>query len=75
MAARNLERLTQLRKWVQGRASVPIFAEDDLAALDVAIECLERVAPSEATPAQLERMKTSKLNEAARQVCAGKAAE
>lgn len=70
MAARNLERLTQLRKWVQGRASVPIFAEDDLAALDVAIQCLERAAPPVDTPAQLERMKTSKLSEPARQLCA-----
>jgi hypothetical protein len=73
--ARDLQRLKQLRKWVEGRASVPIFEADDLATLDIAIACLEQPAPSVEAFSQLERMKGSKLSEPARRLCQARARE
>jgi hypothetical protein len=69
MEARNGERLQQLRKWVEGRASVPVFPHDDLAALDLAIACLEQPEPPADLEEQLEQAKTSKLAESARRAC------
>lgn len=69
MKARDAQRLQQIRKWVEGRASVPVFPPDDLAALDIAIACLEQLAPSADAVSQLEDVKTSKLADSARSVC------
>lgn len=73
--ARNVERLKQLRTWVEGRASVPIFGADDLGTLDIAIGCLEHVSPPEEALAQLNEIKASKLVHAAREVCTEKKQE
>jgi hypothetical protein len=75
MKARDVQRLHALRKWVEGRASVPVFPGDDLAALDIAIACLEHAAPPETTGEQLQRVKSSKLFDAARGACTPSAAE
>ena|ERR1041384_1077350 len=72
MAQRNPARLQMLRKWVEGRASVPVFPDEDLAALDMAIACLEHEAPSNE---QQQLAKTSKLADAARRACEPSAAE
>jgi hypothetical protein len=75
MRARNLERLKQLRTWVEGRASVPIFDADDLGTLDIAIGCLEHVAPPAQALTQLNEIRASKLVQAAREVCTEKNAD
>ncbi len=66
MNARDAQRLQQLRKWVEGRASVPILPPEDLAALDAVIGCLEQAADASD---QLERAKTSQLADPARRAC------
>lgn len=66
--ARDVERLHQLRKWVEGRASVPVFPPADLAALDLAIACLGGAPPDDADE-QLEAAKASKLADPARRAC------
>ncbi len=70
MKARNVDRLKQLRVWVRGRASVPVFSDEDLSTLDLAIACLEHVAPPASASAQLDGVKSSKLVQAARELCA-----
>lgn len=67
--AGDVERLHQLRKWVEGRASVPVFPTADLAALDVAIACLEKTTTPEEAEEQLEVAKGSKLESRARRAC------
>lgn len=69
MRAGNAQRLKQLREWVEGRASVPIFSAHDLAALDAAIACLERPTPPADVAEQLARAKGSKLADAAGRAC------
>lgn len=71
MAQRNVGRLQMLRTWVEGRASVPVFPPEDLAALDAAIACLEQTDGEE----KLAEAKGSKLAEAARRACEPSAAE
>jgi hypothetical protein len=69
MERRDLERLRMLSRWVRFRAQKVLFAPDDLAALDLAIACLERkVAPAEAL-ASLQKLKTAKLLLTTRSVC------
>lgn len=71
MVQRNPARLHMLRKWVEGRASVPVFPPEDLAALDAAIACLEHTDGAD----KLEEAQGSKLVEAARRACEPSAAE
>ncbi len=70
IAAGDPQRLRQLRKWVEGRASVPIFASEDLAALDLAIDCLERTPQAEAAVPEQSGSPKSKLSDAAQKACA-----
>jgi len=72
MVQRNPARLHMLRKWVEGRASVPVFPPEDLAAVDLALACLEQGEPSDE---QRELAKASKLGDAARGTCEPSAAE
>jgi len=69
MQRRDLERLKQLSIWVRNRAQVPILEPDDLAALELAIQCLEAVsAPSDAL-ARLDQLKSGKLKQPAQTLC------
>lgn len=72
MIQRNAARLHMLRKWVEGRASVPVFPAEDLAALDMALACLEGSTPSDE---QRELAEKSKLAADARRACEPSAAE
>ncbi|HYQ15670.1 MAG TPA: hypothetical protein VEQ58_07935 [Polyangiaceae bacterium] len=69
MGSGDLQRLKQMRLWVRNRAQVPIFEEDDLRALDLAIACLEHsVAPSAAIE-ELTEMDSGTLKKPARELC------
>lgn len=69
MANGDAPRLKQLRAWVEGRADVPVFPPEDLAALDVAIACLEKTSSPSAIAEGLEQAKGSKLAASARHAC------
>jgi hypothetical protein len=69
MSNGDAQRLKQLRTWVEGRASVPVFPPEDLAALDVAIACLEKTASPTAIAEGLEQAETSELAASARRAC------
>jgi hypothetical protein len=75
MQRRDLTRLKQLGVWVRGRAQVVILEPDDLKALDLAIECLEQVAPPSDAIARVDALGSAKLQKAAREVCAGNKAK
>jgi hypothetical protein len=69
MQRRDLERLKQLSIWVRNRAQVAILEPDDLAALDLAIQCLESVsAPTDAL-SSLDQIKSGKLKQPAQTLC------
>jgi len=75
MQRRDLQRLKQLSIWVRNRAQVAILEPDDLAALDVAIQCLEAVsAPSDAL-ASLDQVKSGRLKQPAQTLCRERAAQ
>jgi hypothetical protein len=67
---RDLPRLKQLSVWVRHRAQVVLFEPDDLAALDLAIQCLEQSAPPTEQLASLDRL-SGTLRGPARDVCQG----
>jgi hypothetical protein len=74
MKRRDLERLKQLNVWVRNRAQVAILEPDDLTALDLAIQCLEQVSPSNAALTSLDQLQSGSLKQPARSVCLGRAA-
>lgn len=71
MKRRDLQRLKQLSTWVRHRAQSSLFEPDDLAALDLAIECLEHGAAPTDQLARVEALKTGTLRTPAREVCLG----
>jgi hypothetical protein len=73
MQRRDLQRLTQLDVWVRNRAQVAILEPDDLAALSLAIQCLEQVAPARDALQSLDRLTSGTLKQPARALCAGRA--
>jgi len=74
MQRRDLDRLKKLSVWVKNLDQAPIFEPDDLAALDLAIQCLEQVAPPSDALTTLDHLKGGTLKKAARGVCAGRPA-
>lgn len=74
MQHRDLPRLKQLAVWVRHRAHVSLFEPDDVAALDIAIQCLERPAEPTEQLASLERL-SGALRGPAHDVCQGYAAK
>ena len=68
----DLERLKQLRVWVQNRAQVAIFEPDDLESLELAIACLEHSSTEVAALDRLARVKSGTLRQAAREACSSK---
>jgi hypothetical protein len=75
MKRRDVERLKQLNVWVRNRATVPILEPDDLTSLELAIGCLEHVAPPTDAIAKLDALKSGQLRKEARDVCVGSATE
>jgi hypothetical protein len=75
MKRRDLERLKQLNIWVRNRAQVAILEPDDLAALDLAIQCLEAVSPPSDALSSLDQIKSGKLKQPAQTLCRGRAAQ
>jgi hypothetical protein len=71
MKRRDLQRLKQLSNWVRNRAQVALFEADDLAALDIAIECLEHSSAPTEQLARLDGLKSGSLRVPARDVCRG----
>ena len=69
MGSRNAARLKQLSTWVRGRAQEPILEEDDLAALDLAIACLEHPDSTTDSLTKLDAVTSGKLRTPARDVC------
>jgi hypothetical protein len=69
MQRRDLERLKQLSIWVRNRAQVSILEPDDLAALELAIQCLEAVSASNDALASLDQLKSGKLKQPAQTLC------
>jgi hypothetical protein len=69
MKRRDVERLKQLNVWVRHRATVPILEPDDLTSLDIAVGCLEHVAPPTEALAKLDALKSGRLRNEARSVC------
>jgi len=68
----DIERLKQLRLWVQKRAQVAIFEPDDLESLELAIGCLEQSSTSDAASERLARLASGTLKKPARELCASK---
>lgn len=65
----DLQRLKMLRQWALGRAQVVLFSDDDLAALDLGIACLDgSLAPSDHAAA-VARLKPGQLRQPARALC------
>jgi len=73
MKRRDLGRLKQLSIWVRNVAQVAILEPDDLAALDLAIQCLEAASPSNDALASLDQIKSGRLKQPAQAVCRGRA--
>jgi hypothetical protein len=71
MKRRDLARLKQLSLWVRGRAQVAVLEPNELQALDLAIQCLEQVAPPSAATAKLDALGPGQLQKATRGVCGG----
>lgn len=65
---RDLARLRQLDVWVRKRAQVPLFEQDDLRALELAISCLEHSPPPGARE-ELTAMESGTLPVHARDAC------
>jgi hypothetical protein len=69
LARGDLQRLKMLRQWALGRAQVVLFSDEDMAALDLGIACLDgSLAPSE-RPAAVDRLQPSQLRQPARALC------
>jgi hypothetical protein len=68
----DLERLKQLRVWVQKRAQVAIFEPDDLEALELSIGCLERRSTAGSALERLAQLSSGTLRKPAREVCSAK---
>lgn len=69
MGSRNAARLKQLSTWVRGRAQVAVLEDDDLAALDLAIACLEHPDSTTDSLTKLDAITSGKLRVPARDVC------
>lgn len=68
MGSRNASRLKQLNTWVRDRAQTAVLEPDDLAALDLAIACLEH---PDSIPDSLQKLEplSGKLRDPARDLC------
>jgi hypothetical protein len=65
----DVKKLKMLAVWVRKRAQVVLFEPDDLAALDVAITCLDGSLPQGERAAALAKIESGKLVQDARDVC------
>ncbi len=65
----DVKKLKMLAVWVRKRAQVVLFEPDDLAALDIAITCLDGSLPEGERAAALAKVESGKLIRDARDVC------
>jgi hypothetical protein len=65
----DVKKLKMLAVWVRKRAQVVLFEPDDLAALDIAITCLDGSLPEGERAAALAKISSGKLVQDARDVC------
>jgi hypothetical protein len=71
MRQHDLQKLKMLDVWVRNRAQITLMEPDDLAALAIAIACLEAGTPPSDSESKLDALQTGKLREPARAACAG----
>lgn len=69
MEERDLKKLQMLSVWVKNRDKTVLIEPDDLRALDLAIECLERKLTPDERKKALNEVKPCKLKPPAQKVC------
>ncbi|MEO6599869.1 MAG: hypothetical protein ABIQ16_08370 [Polyangiaceae bacterium] len=66
---RDVKKLKMLSVYVRHRDKTVLFSEDDLASLDLAIECLEGAKSQEERTSALAEIKSGTLKKAAQDAC------